>query len=60
VIRKDAFLFARRTRRWWSAPARFSAATLARLQRAAARQSLPANAWLHHAPAGINSPLAAE
>lgn len=52
-MRKDAFLFARRTRRWWSAPARFSVAMLA-------RHPLPANRWLYHAPAGIHSPLGAQ
>jgi hypothetical protein len=55
VIRKDAFLFAGQTRRWWLAPARFSVATLQRLRRAAARQPLVESAWLCHAPAGIQT-----
>ena len=61
VIRKETFLFAMRTRRWWFAPVRFSAARLARLQRRAARPPLTdEDAWLRNAPAGINSELSAD
>ena len=60
MITKDTFLSAMRTR-WWLAPARFSVARLARLQRRAARLRLTEDdAWLRNLPAGINNELRAE
>jgi hypothetical protein len=53
VIRKDANLVGRQTR-WWSAPLRSPAATLALLRKSGfPRPPLPNDPWLRQAPNGI-------
>jgi hypothetical protein len=54
VIRKDANYFERRAR-WWSAPMRSRAATLARLIKAAAPGLAPTDPWVRQAPNGIRA-----
>jgi len=56
VERKETKSFAGRATRWWSAPARFRAATWTLLRRAAAPRDLPhADPWLRHTPNGIRA-----
>jgi len=52
VIRKDANLFERQAR-WWSAPMRARAATLARLIKAASPRPAQTDPWVRQAPNGI-------
>jgi hypothetical protein len=53
VIRKDANFFERQAR-WWSAPVRSRAATLARLLKATSPgPAAPSHPWVRQAPNGI-------
>jgi hypothetical protein len=55
VTRKETDFLARQVTRWWSAPARFQAATLGLLRKAAARRQLLNDAWVRQTPNGIRA-----
>ena len=54
VIRKDTKLFARGAR-WWSAPLRSRAATMALLRKTALLRPLRNDPWVRQAPNGIRA-----
>jgi hypothetical protein len=56
VERKETTPLAGRATRWWSAPSRFQAATLALLRKAAAHRELAhGDPWLRQTPNGIRA-----
>jgi len=56
VIRKPKkTAFAPRSARWWSAPARLPAATLALLRRVAFHRDFPNDPWVRQTPNGIRA-----
>jgi hypothetical protein len=57
---KQATSLARRATRWWSAPARFTAETIAMLRSTSTPRAGVQNRWLTQAPVGIRTPLDAQ
>jgi hypothetical protein len=57
---KRANCLAQRATRWWSAPARFTAETLAILRATAVSRARMQNRWLMQAPVGIRASLGAQ
>jgi hypothetical protein len=49
-----------RATRWWSAPARFTAETIAMLRSTTVARARMQNRWLTQAPVGIRAPLDAQ
>jgi hypothetical protein len=57
---KQAASLAQRATRWWSAPARFTAETIAMLRAKAVSRARMQSRWLMQAPVGIRASLDAQ
>jgi hypothetical protein len=57
---KRASSLAQRSTRWWSAPARFTAETIAMLRTTGVSRARMQNRWLTQAPVGIRASLDAQ
>ena len=57
---KQASSLAQRATRWWSAPARFTADTIAMLRTTTVSRARMQNRWLLQAPVGIRASLDAQ
>jgi hypothetical protein len=56
----QATSLAQRATRWWSAPARFTAETIAMLRTTAVSRARMQNRWLMQAPVGIRASFDAQ